>query len=271
MSLMAALVLLPLLGAFISFVMPRYARITGILTAIILPVLALSLALHVNAGETLSMSVGGWVPPLGISLSVDGLSALMLCLTAVVGLATSLHATAYFNAGREHKEHGGYNARGFGWWPLWLSLWAALNALFLTADAFNLYVTLELMGLAAVALVALETHAVAAATRYLLVGLLGSMFYLLGVGLLYALYGTVDMKALSATMQADPAAWMAMALMTAGLLLKTALFPFHFWLPPAHANAPAPVSAVLSALVVKAAEASMTLNAVLRLNGFGNP
>ena len=253
MSLMAALVLLPLLGAFISFVMPRYARITGVLTAIILTVLALSLAVHVNAGETLSMSVGGWVPPLGISLYVDGLSALMLCLTAVVGLATSLHATAYFNAGREHKEHGGYNARGFGWWPLWLSLWAALNALFLTADAFNLYVTLELMGLAAVALVALETHAVAAATRYLLVGLLGSMFYLLGVGLLYALYGTVDMKALSAVMQADPAAWMAMALMTAGLLLKTALFPFHFWLPPAHANAPAPVSAVLSALVVKAA------------------
>ncbi len=136
---------------------------------------------------------------------------------------------------------------------MWLSLWAALNALFLTDDIFNLYVTLELMGLAAVALVALETHAVAAATRYLLVGLLGSMFYLLGVGLVYALHGTVDMKMLATTMQAEPAAWMAMALMTAGLLLKTALFPLHFWLPPAHANAPAPVSAVLSALVVKAA------------------
>lgn len=250
MSMIPALVLIPLLGAFISFVLPRYARITGILIAICIPALALSLALHVNTSGPLSMSVGGWDPPLGISLYVDGLSALMLCLTAVVGFATSLHATGYFNVERKHKD---YNTRSFGWWPLWLSLWAALNALFLTADAFNLYVTLELMGLAAVALVALEAHAVAAATRYLLVGLLGSMFYLLGVGLLYALYGTVGIQQLATAMQAEPAAWLAMALMTAGLLLKTALFPLHFWLPPAHANAPAPVSAVLSALVVKAA------------------
>ena len=250
MSLITALVLVPLLGAFITFVLPRYARITGILVAICLPGLALSLALQVYANGPLNMSVGGWDPPLGISLYVDGLSALMLCLTAVVGLATSLHATGYFNGQREHH---GYNTHSFGWWPLWLSLWAALNALFLTADAFNLYVTLELMGLAAVALVALEAQAVAAATRYLLVGLLGSMFYLLGVGLLYALYGTVGMQELATAMQAEPAAWVGMALMTTGLLLKTALFPLHFWLPPAHANAPAPVSAVLSALVVKAA------------------
>jgi len=132
-------------------------------------------------------------------------------------------------------------------------LLSALNALFVAADAFNLYVTLELMGLSAVALIALEKKAIAAALRYLFVGLLGSMFYLFGIGLLYALYGTVDIIELTHKMQATPTALVSMVLITAGLLLKTALFPVHFWLPPAHANAPAPVSAVLSALVVKAA------------------
>ncbi len=79
------------------------------------------------------------------------------------------------------------------------------------------------------------------------------MLFLAGVSLIYAGYGTLDMAALADMIEAGPVAWTALALMTAGLLLKTALFPLHFWLPPAHASAPAPVSAVLSALVVKVA------------------
>jgi formate hydrogenlyase subunit 3/multisubunit Na+/H+ antiporter MnhD subunit len=247
---MAVLVLLPLLGAFLAFVLPRLGRLIGIAVAMGLVAAALALALQVRSDGPLRMALGGWEVPLGIGLYADGLTVLMLCLTALVGLGASLYALGYYNGQAGH--HGDEQAAA-GWWPLWLLLWAAINAQFLTADAFNLYVTLELMGLAAVALVALEAHAVSAALRYLLVGLLGSMFYLLGVGLLYALYGTVDMADLASRMQAEPAAWAAMALMSGGLLLKAALFPLHFWLPPAHANAPAPVSAVLSALVVKAA------------------
>ncbi len=245
MNAMAVLLLLPLFGAFLAFVVPRISHLAGLVVALLMPPAALSLAMQVRAEGPLRMAVGGWDVPLGIALYADGLSALLLCLTALVGLGASLYSLGYFG------QHGAKASSG--WWPLWLFLWAALNALFLAADAFNLYVTLELMGLAAVALVALEAHAVAAATRYLLVGLLGSMFYLLGVGLLYALYGSVDLSDLSGKLQAEPAAWAAMALMSGGLLLKAALFPLHFWLPPAHANAPAPVSAVLSALVVKAA------------------
>jgi formate hydrogenlyase subunit 3/multisubunit Na+/H+ antiporter MnhD subunit len=88
--------------------------------------------------------------------------------------------------------------------------------------------------------------------RYLLVSLLGSLAYLLGVALLYHTFGSVDIALLAEQMEPSPAVWAAMGLMSAGLLLKTALFPLHFWLPPAHASAPAPVSALLSALVVKA-------------------
>jgi formate hydrogenlyase subunit 3/multisubunit Na+/H+ antiporter MnhD subunit len=86
----------------------------------------------------------------------------------------------------------------------------------------------------------------------LLVSLLGSLAYLLGVALLYHTFGSVDIALLAEQMEPSPAVWAAMGLMSAGLLLKTALFPLHFWLPPAHASAPAPVSALLSALVVKA-------------------
>jgi formate hydrogenlyase subunit 3/multisubunit Na+/H+ antiporter MnhD subunit len=89
---------------------------------------------------------------------------------------------------------------------------------------------------------------VAAALRYLLVSLLGSLAYLMGVALVYAATGTLELRGVAAA----PVGYAALALMSAGLLMKTALFPLHGWLPPAHANAPAPVSALLSALVVKA-------------------
>ena len=131
---------------------------------------------------------------------------------------------------------------------------AALNALFFSADIFNLYVTLELMGLAAVALAALtgSRDALSGAMRYLLASLLGSLSFLFGVALLYHSFGSVDIAILAVQVKASPATWAAFGLLGAGLVLKTALFPLHFWLPPAHASAPAPVSALLSALVVKA-------------------
>ena len=120
-------------------------------------------------------------------------------------------------------------------------MWGALNAVFLGDDLFNLYVALELLTFAAVPLVCLDGRAetLAAALRYLLFALLGSVLYLLGAVLLYGAYGTLDIVLLSGRIRAEPAAWAAAALMTAGLLAKTALFPLHLWLPPAHAGAPA--------------------------------
>ena len=199
----------------------------------------------------LRSELGGWGVPLGIAISADGLSAAMLGMTALVALGISLYATGYFCRGTISVH----------FWPLWLLLVTALNGLFIAADLFNLYVMLELLGLAAAALGALtgSREAVSANLRYLLVGLLGSMIYLLGVALIYTGYGELDLGLVRASVAADVAAGdgvlpaSALALMTAGLALKAALFPMHFWLPPAHANAPAPVSAALSALVVKAA------------------
>jgi formate hydrogenlyase subunit 3/multisubunit Na+/H+ antiporter MnhD subunit len=189
--------------------------------------------------------LGGWAPGLGIVLRADGLSAVLVLMTAIIGMAVSAYASVYFHEAKTRAR----------FWPLWLLLWCSLNALFLSGDLFNLYVTLELLGLTAVSLAVLneERESLRAALRYLLVGLFGSMAYLAGVALLYTRYGSLDLLTVSQSLHAEPSTWVALSLMTFGLLLKTAMFPFHFWLPPAHANAAAPVSAVLSALVVKAA------------------
>jgi multicomponent Na+:H+ antiporter subunit D len=131
-------------------------------------------------------------------------------------------------------------------WTLLLAIWGALNAVFIGGDLFNLYVALELLTFASVPLVPLDgrPETIAAAPRYLLFALLGSNLYLLGAALLYGAYGTLDIVMLSGRIRAEPVGWAAISLMTAGLLAKAALYPFHLWLPPAHAGAPAPASAI---------------------------
>ena len=242
------LLLLPLAWATLAFVLGpgrgAWLAIAGLAAQF---ALAVDLARKVAAGSVATHVVGGWGAPLGIDLAADGLSAAMLLLTQGVALPLAIHARAYFKAG---------DPAGVWFWPLLGFLLAGLNALFVSADLFNLYVTLEMVGLAAVGLVAAGggTQQVAAALRYLFATLLGSGAYLLGVALLYGAYGTVSSATLLplVTAEAPRLVWIAAGLMVTGLLLKTALFPFHFWLPPAHGGAPAPVSALLSALVVKA-------------------
>ncbi|HEB93249.1 MAG TPA: oxidoreductase [Gammaproteobacteria bacterium] len=241
-------IVLPLAGAVCCFLWPRRAVPLGLVTALGIVACVAGLGWQVVEQGAQRYAVGGWGAPLGIDLYADGLSLLMLMVAAVAGLGISVYSCGYFHrpdAKRDKAKH---------FWPLWMFLWAALNALFLSADIFNLYVTLELLGLAAVALVALAggADALTGAMRYLLVSLLGSLFYLLGVALLYHGFGSVDITLLAERVEPSPVVWAAMGLMVTGLLLKTALFPLHFWLPSAHASAPAPVSALLSALVVKA-------------------
>ncbi|MGE5306866.1 MAG: complex I subunit 5 family protein [Alphaproteobacteria bacterium] len=249
---MALAILAPLFAAALSFAWPRAGRWFAIAAAGAVALGAMTLARQVMSAGVQRHRVGDWAAPLGIELRADGLATLMLIIAAVIGTAITIYAPHYFScASYGHKSESAHQERYF--WPLWLFLWTALNALFLSADIFNLYVTLELLGFAAVMLVALagQASAFTAAMRYLFVSLTGSLFYLLGVGLIYGAYATVDLSLLSGLIKPTSVTWTALALMTVGLLMKTALFPMHFWLPPAHANAPAPVSALLSALVVK--------------------
>jgi len=239
------LILLPLLWGTAAFLLgPGRGAWLGIGGTLLQLLPALHLAAQVVETGERRYPVGGWEAPLGIELAVDGLSALMVLMSAAVALPVAWYARTWFRM---------KPAAGVWFWPLTGFLLAALNALFLSADLFNLYVTLELLGLAAVGLTAAGggREAVGAALRYLLASLLGSGAYLLGVALIYGLYGTLSLTLLESVVTPEPLVALAFGLMVCGLLLKTALFPFHFWLPPAHGGAAAPVSALLSALVIK--------------------
>lgn len=238
------LVALPLAAALFAFMLPALGRYcTWLAAAGIIGLLAL-LAGELPAGAVAGQALGGWPAPLGIRLAVDGLALWLLWMTALVGVAVSLYGPGYFAAEAERHFH-----------PLWLGLWAALNGVLLAADLFNIYVCLELLGLAAVALTALAGTPAArsAALRYLLLNLGSSLCLLLAVVIFYRQSGSLGLEFFYTPLGDDLLPRLGLAFWTLALLLKAALFPLHFWLPPAHANAPAPVSAILSALVVKAA------------------
>ena len=249
--LLVLAIMLPVSGILLSLVLggSHAERITLVLLAAGFGVSAAVLAAVWRGGHSLVYIVGAWAPPLGIALRADGLSAAMMMTTAIVICATGLFARGEFS-----QPRGASEAReSLVFWILLLAIWSALNAVVLGADLFNLYVALELLTFAAVPLVCLKGDGatIKAALRYMLFALSGSALYLLGTVLLYGAYGTLDLALLAGRVQPAPVAWIAAALMTTGLLAKTALFPLHLWLPPAHAGAPAPGSAVLSALVVK--------------------
>ncbi|HUG37585.1 MAG TPA: proton-conducting transporter membrane subunit [Candidatus Limnocylindrales bacterium] len=239
-------ILVPLAAALVTFLLRRASAAIGLVASLGSAAASIVVAVGVATTGPAVHDLGGWGAPLGIALRVDGLAAVMLLMSATVAVPVFLYAATYYDSEGEHAETGEV------FWPLALLLLGSLNGLFLSGDAFNVYVALELMTIAAVALVVLEDDdaALTAAMRYLLAAFVGSMLYLLGVALLYAAYGVLDLEVLAGALRPEPAAFLAAALIAAALGLKSALFPMHFWLPRAHASAPAPVSALLSSLVV---------------------
>ncbi len=249
--LLALGVLVPFLGVLAGLVLGgRNAQRVAFLTMAVGFGIAVAIADHfLRSDAAVVYLLGGWAPPLGVALRADALAVAMLLVVAVVIFGIGVYACADFGTPSGQRE-----ARApFTYWLLLLAVWGSLNLVFVAGDLFTLYVALELLTFAAVPLVSLEGRGetLRAALRYLLFALLGSVLYLLGAVLLYGAYGTLDIALLAARIRPDPATLAAAALMTTGLLAKTALFPLHLWLPPAHAGAPAAASAVLSALVVK--------------------
>ena len=250
-ALLAAAVLLPFVGMLLGLVLGG-RQVQRVAFALMPLGLALAVAIAVAWSDTdgpLVYLLGGWSPPLGIALRADGPAVAMLLAVAVVVCGIGLFAHADFGTPPGVKE----SRASFAYWLLLLAVWGALNLVFVSGDLFTLYVALELLTFAGVPLVCLagSGETLRAALRYMLFALCGSVLYLLGAVLLYGGYGTLDIPLLAGVVQPEPIAWTALALMTVGLLAKTALFPLHIWLPPAHGGAPAAASAVLSALVIK--------------------
>lgn len=242
-ALLPLVVLVPLVGAMITAVLPARGRpaatvlataVTGVLVGVIGAAVA-------SAGQVRT-ELGGWMPPLGIALVADGPSIALLALAVLVVLAAAVV--------------GAIDARLIGspvFWPLVGLALAAVNGVFIAGDLFSVYVLLELLTLSAVGLVALGGgKATAPALRYLFVAVTGSLFYLLAVALVYGQTGSLDLAVAAERMPDGVTAAAVIALVAVGMAAKMALFPLHSWLPVAHPAAPAAVSALLSALVIKA-------------------
>ena len=245
-DLPALLVAAPLLGSVLAFLAGLFRRKSGWHVALVASLVqvggALTLASRAFGEEPVRYVVGGFTAPFGIELVVDGLSATMAVLVAAVALAVLAYARV---AG----------PRSNVFYAVYLLLVAGLTGMSITGDVFNMYVFLEITGLAAYALVASGEggRSALAALKYLIVGTVGASLFLLGIGYAYVATGTLNMDDLSAQLAAvgyaDPLVQAAFALLVVGLFVKVAVFPLHAWQPDAYAGSPDSVSALISALV----------------------
>jgi multicomponent Na+:H+ antiporter subunit D len=252
-SQLPMLLLLPLLfGAVLAVLAslwrPAAAQVVGVVATATSTVLSVVALVTVVRDGPISYELGGWPPPIGIEYVLDPLSAYMALIVSVIGLMVLIYPV---EAAFDLRP-----ARGVPVYPLALLLLAGLMGVVLSGDLFHLFVFLEIYAIATYALVSLGgDRGVFASLRYLLLGTVGSGLYLLGVGFLYFMTGTLNMADLAAQLPeiADsPTVLGAMALIVLGLGLKMALFPLHVWLPDAHSYSPPGVAALLAAVQVKA-------------------
>ncbi len=194
-----------------------------------------------------SYTVGNWTPPYGIELLVDPLSAMMLVLISGIALTATFSALPWVE-----REHPGSEHLFF---TLYLILIAGLMGLVLTADAFNLYVLLEITSITTYGLIAMgKGRAPLASFNYIIMGSIGACFYLLGIGYLYILTGSLnmaDMAAIIKTLPQGPALATAFAFAIVGLWVKMAFFPLHGWLPNAYSLAPTAAGLLFAPLMTK--------------------
>ena len=244
--LIVMLVVLPIIGAAVpplaSLRFDRVGWAVATATALGHAALAGALAWTVWTDGIVRYEVGGFAAPYGIELVADGLTILLVVLIGAVSLGVLAYA-----------RHAGPHANSF--YSQFLLLVAGLSGMTVTGDVFNLYVFLEITGLAAYGLVASGRGArsAVAALKYLIIGTIGASLYLLGVGYALAATGTLNMADLSVKL-ADVGydstlVLTAFGLIVAGLAVKVALFPLHTWQPDAYADSPDSVSAFISALV----------------------
>jgi multicomponent Na+:H+ antiporter subunit D len=213
--------------------------------------MAVALLMRVLEVGQIGYTMGGWPPPWGIELRLDALNALVALI--VTGIGAIVMPFAGPSARTEIRPESTSL-----FYCLFLLTYTGLLGITVTGDIFNMFVFLEISSLSTYALIALgkDRRALTAAYQYLIMGTIGATFFLIGVGLLYSLTGTLNIADL-ATRLADVAgtrtAHTAFAFLVAGLGLKLALFPVHLWLPNAYTSAPSAVSAFIAATATKVA------------------
>ncbi|MFG6666913.1 Na+/H+ antiporter subunit D [Halomonas sp. HNIBRBA4712] len=242
-------VLLPLLSGALSLLfwrsrpMQRFLAVAGNL-ALLLVSLWLLVSVYQNGYVTIQM--GSWPAPFGITLIADMLSAVMILMTGLIGLAMGIYSLA--STGRGHEK--------FGYYPLMHLLLAGVAGAFLTGDIFNLYVWFEVMLVASFALLILggERAQMEGAIKYVTLNLLASVIFLTAIGLLYGTVGTLNMADIAVRIEQMEHAGMVEVLAVMFMIafgIKAAAFPLFFWLPASYHTPPVAVSALFAGLLTK--------------------
>lgn len=246
-------IIIPLIAALLAAMSRRGWAAWGIALLVTWTVLAIAvtLLLRVLDTGTISYAMGTWAPPIGIEYRVDVLNAFILVLIAFAGAVMLPYAR--ISVASEIAEE---NRAWF--YSLYLLCLTGLLGIAITGDAFNAFVFLEISSLSTYTMIAMgkDRRALLAAYQYLIMGTIGATFYVIAVGLLYILTGTlnfVDMAGRLADVNAARPLLAALAFLTVGVSLKFALFPLHVWLPNAYAYAPSFSTAFLAATATKAA------------------
>ncbi|MBU0548385.1 MAG: NADH/ubiquinone/plastoquinone (complex I) [Candidatus Omnitrophica bacterium] len=243
-------VIIPLGAAFlISFFGKRIKNFAdllanlGTLSLLVFSLYSISL---VATHKILVYKVGGWVPPMGICMVLDGLASFMLVMVNLVSFLVALYSISYMQRYTDKPK----------FYTLFMLMLAGMNGIIVSGDLFNLFVFLEIASIASYALVAFGTEAeeLEASFKYAVMGSVASSFILLGIALLYGYTSTLNMADISLVLFSKPSSMIVKfigVLFLAGFGLKAALVPFHAWLPDAHPSAPASISAMLSGVLIK--------------------
>ena len=243
--LMMSLIVVLISNNFLSWLLTLF-------TTLITFIFSLLLYQEVYLHSSISYALGSWVPPIGIEYLIDKVSIIPIIIISLISFLATFFASKIMPAEINNSSISKV-------YSLWLLAIAGLIGLVTTGDAFNLFVFLEISSLASVALVAMggqkDKQALVAAYNYLILGAIGATFYVIGVGLLYGITGTLNLADLSnriAEISDNKALIAGFGFMVIGIMLKAAVFPLHIWLPRAYAYAPSAVSVLLAATATKA-------------------
>ncbi|MDQ7782519.1 MAG: monovalent cation/H+ antiporter subunit D family protein [Desulfomonilaceae bacterium] len=247
----ALLVILPLLASFFISAAGWFRpvlcfpfTVAGLAGSLLV---SLGLLGDVMSGGPVSYRFAGWDPPWGIYYRVDHLNALVLAVVSVVGFINLLAARS--SVEKEFPEKAG------PFYTLYVLFMTGLLGMVVTGDAFNLYVLLEIAAITGYALIALgKGRAPLSSLHYIFMGTIGASFYLLGVGYLYIVTGSLNMEDIARLLPPlyeSKVVTAAFVILMVGVWLKMGFFPLHAWLPNAYTHAPSPVSSLVAPLMTK--------------------
>lgn len=247
--LLVAPVLIPLTSLLLALMVRRHIALVRALSltgATLLLLVGIQLVWLAAGGTVLTGQVGGWQAPFGISLVIDRLSAVMIAISALIGLVTLLYGVT-----RDNDRLVGRDFHLFV-----QGLLTGICGAFITADIFNLYVWFEVLLIASFALMALGggKRRLAGSVTYVALNLFATLIFLLAAGMVYGASGTLNMGELAVMMrsgEAPPGVTPALLLMLLSFAIKAALFPVFGWLPATYHVALTAVSAMFAGLLTK--------------------